>query len=780
MSQIELLAPVGSKDALNAAIAAGSNAVYMAGNKFGARAYANNFSNEDLIEAIKLAHIYQVRVYITVNTLLYDDEIEDILNYIAFLYNHDVDAVIVQDIGLLYLIKKYFPDLEVHASTQMSIHNLEGAQWIEQQGVARIVLARENTIDEIRFIKSQVKSELEIFVHGALCVSYSGQCLMSGLIGGRSGNRGRCAQPCRKKYTLVRNKEVIEQNRYMISPKDLNTIEHVGELIEAGVTSFKIEGRMKSPEYVAIVVSKYRKAIDSYLKHKQVKLDPIDHVEIEQIFNRGFTKGFLFKQSGNAYINLDKNNNTGRLVGEVIQSSKNKVNIRLVEHVIIGDGLFFDSIEYGTTVSRLFIKNQQVTKADQNAIITLDVKPNIPVGTRVFKMTDVMLHQKAQDVITSLNQRIPIHIEAIFKEGQSPMLIASDLLNNKVATTGDILISQAKNQALTYEMVLNQLSKLKDTPYYIQQTNINIDPNVFVPMGVINNLRRDVISQLNTLRENFHRRQPVNIELNHDFSSHNVEDYSIELSVYVRTLEQLEVALNKPVQRIYVDEDLIPNIELNDSRIYVTTKRINHHLQLNKFNNKSLMISNLGDLQRDNIYKHTNFNFNVTNSYSIDYLVKQGINQVTLSIEMNQNKLKDLKYPQKDKIELIIYGYLESMITKHCVFKANCQNQCKASSYVLQDSLNEQFPIYMDQTCHMHILNSKRLILNEELNSLIKMGYKQFRLQFTLESGQETEKIIDSYIEKLLMNNANALDRIIENAKNNNDYTRGFYNKDIK
>ena len=336
--EIELLAPVGSMESLFAAVQNGANAVYLGGKLFNARHSATNFDSDELKEAIKYAHLNDVRVYITVNILIDDKEIEDTLDYIRFLYKIDVDAIIVQDIGLASLARELLPDLPILGSTQMTINNLYGAKHLERMGFTRVILARETPIREIRNIKANTNIELESFVHGALCVSYSGQCLMSSMIGGRSGNRGRCAQPCRMLYSIVDKEDNLVHDwdkRYVLSPKDLNTIEHLDEIIDSGITSLKIEGRMKRPEYVATIVSNYRKVLDKSLD----VLSDDDKKDITQIFNREFTKGIILDDFGKRFISFDRPDNRGAVLGYVSRVDKYKVYIMLQEDVEKGDGI---------------------------------------------------------------------------------------------------------------------------------------------------------------------------------------------------------------------------------------------------------------------------------------------------------------------------------------------------------------------------------------------------------------------------------------------------------
>ena len=316
MKKIELLAPAGNMQSLYAAISAGADAVYLSGKKYGARAYAINFSDDELVEAIRYSHLYDVKVYVTVNTLIYESEMDDFIKYVEFLYRSGIDAVIMQDLGAMDLVRQKFPKLEIHASTQMNIHSLESVKLLEKLGIKRAVLSRELSINDISNIKKNSDIELEIFIQGALCVSFSGCCLMSSLIGGRSGNRGACAQCCRMKYDLVCDNKIVD-NGYLLSTKDLCTVYDMDKLIDIGVSSLKIEGRMKRPEYVYTAVRLYRKAIDSYITTGKIDINDTDIYELKKIFNREFTKGFLFNESNDIFINKKRPNHGGVEIGKV-------------------------------------------------------------------------------------------------------------------------------------------------------------------------------------------------------------------------------------------------------------------------------------------------------------------------------------------------------------------------------------------------------------------------------------------------------------------------------
>ena len=354
MKKPELLAPVGSIESLYAAIEAGADAVYLSGKKYGARVYANNFNDEELIEAIKYAHIYGVKVYVTVNTIIYEYEVEDFINYIDMLHKNNVDAIIIQDIGMFDLIRKTYPNLELHISTQMHIHNIEGVKFFEKLNAQRVVLARETSIDVIKEIKKNTNIELEVFTHGALCISYSGECLMSSLIGGRSGNRGACAGCCRLPYDIISDNKIINKDKYPLSTKDLMTLEHIDELIESGIDSFKIEGRMKRPEYVYQVVSLYRKAIDSYINTGKSTITQEDIKEMKKLFNREFTNGYLFNEK--YIINGKRPNHQGVEIGSVIDYKNGYVYIKLTDKLNVHDGIrILGKSDKGLMLNKMFI-----------------------------------------------------------------------------------------------------------------------------------------------------------------------------------------------------------------------------------------------------------------------------------------------------------------------------------------------------------------------------------------------------------------------------------------
>ena len=463
---IELLAPAGSWEALEAAVNAGADAVYMGGKAFGARAYASNFDEEEMAKAVYFAHMHHVRLYITVNTLVDDSELEALSAYLLFLNNVGVDGLIVQDLGVIRLAKKFVPELPLHASTQMSITNSSGVDFAMGAGMERSVLARELSLKEIGAACSR-GSEIETFIHGALCVCYSGQCLMSSLIGGRSGNRGRCAQPCRLPYKLLNAKDEDmlqgkDAGQYLLSPKDMNTLSILPQLIDAGVVSYKIEGRMKRPEYVAVVVDAYRRAIDSYLAG-DYNVPEEDLANIEQIFNRDFTTAYLERRPGRTMMSDRRPNNRGVLIGRVakLDKNRNKAVIKLDKELHLGDGLeFWVSVggRVGTTVTDMLCGGNSVQSAAHGQQVTIDVPNGVRLNDRVFRTLDSRLMSYAQQFFgPDAKKRIPVDAVVTARLGEPMTVTLTDDEGNVGYGETDFIVEAARKRALDEAGVRKQL-----------------------------------------------------------------------------------------------------------------------------------------------------------------------------------------------------------------------------------------------------------------------------------------------------------------------------------
>lgn len=709
MKKIELLAPAGNMEALKAAVMAGCDAVYLGGNSFGARAFSKNFSNDEIVEAINYCHLYGVKVYVTVNTLIYDNEVESFLEYIEFIHKNNVDAVLIQDLGMFDLVRKTFPNLELHASTQMHIHNLDGVKVMERLGMKRIVLARETSIDDIKKIVKNTDSEIEVFVHGALCISYSGQCLMSSLIGGRSGNRGTCAGSCRLRYDVIdKDGNKLNNGSYPLSTKDLNSLEYIGELIDAGVSSLKIEGRMKSKEYVYKVVSIYRKAIDNYYKHGKVIIDEDDMLELRKIFNREYTKGFLNNTDNLDIINGYRPNHMGVNIGKVIDYKNGIAKIKLDDNLSIGSGLrVIDKKEdIGINVNDFYINNKLVKEAHAGDIISIKVNSPVRLDSKVLITLDSNVNNKIDNLI-NINLR-KVKINGIFKGklGEKSELILDDGIN-RICSYGEI-VNSSVNKPVDKELILGKLNKLGDTVYEFSNLDIDIDNNIFIPMSEINELRRKAINLLNEKRLYKYEFKKVNYEI-------KVPNFDKErlLTCLVSNKNGYD-KLDKKYDYIYSEEDT-----------YGTIKKLPRVIMKYPDNYKEVMIGEIGGFNKyKNVY--TDVSFNVVNSYTVAFLHSLGAKRITLSYELNDNQIKYLidsyvnRYKNNPNLELIISGYEEVMISKYSLNK-----QYNKDLLYLRDMYGNKFKV-ITKDDSMHIFNFRKRNIFD--NKYYDMGINSLRI----------------------------------------------------
>ena len=771
MRDVELLAPVGSFEALKAAVQNGANAVYLGGKDFGARASANNFDRDELKEAVKYAHIRGVQVFVTTNTLRKENEIEDFLEYAKFLYDIDVDAIILQDIGMARLIKRELPDFELHASTQMVAHSLEDVKYLESVGFDRVVLAREVTVEEIKYICDNCKADIEVFVHGALCVCYSGQCLMSSMIGNRSGNRGRCAQPCRQRYELidVYTGEVVNSNGdYLLSPRDLNAIEEIDKVIDAGVHSLKIEGRMKRPEYVATVIDGYRKTIDEYLATNKLNVSDETINDLYTIFNRKFTKGLLLGDVGKDMMNSQLPNNQGLYVGTVVDYNKKakRLKIKLANTLKKGDGINLG----GGTIGRI-IKNGNIeTIGYKGETIELDFVGEARKGQIVFKTSDSELMDRVQATFTQDKEFVKNIIDAkiTIKLGQKPILTLKDRHSNEATIEGDKIVEEAMKVALSKEKVETQLRKLGNTPYELDLLEIELDDNVSLPISLLNQMRRDCIELLDKERVSIKNRKYKNKIVKYKPVLYN-RNKQQEISVKVKNLEQLESALECGVDRIYyedtntIDKGMSLAMKYNKKVIYsapriIRNKEYNHLAKANNAGVESVQVGNYGSIDYFKDKKlNIDYYLNAFNSETINYYKEIGADTLCISQELNINEIKEtIKYTDIN-IESVVYGYTPLMITEYCpmgVIVRDCKKdkrvaKCKESIYALRNSKGDEFRVSQDIFCRSTIYNSNVTCMLDNLYELHELGINVLRLDFTLEDKETVKEVIEAYQEVL-------------------------------
>ena len=512
----ELLAPAGSPESFRAAIAAGADAVYLSGKRFGARKYAANFSDDEIREGIRLAHTRGVRVYVTVNTLIHDRELRGVADELIRLYAAGVDAVLVQDIGVAALAREIVPGLTLHASTQMTIHNTDGVLWAAEQGFSRVVLARELPLEEIRTIAEKTRQSgvgLEVFAHGALCYSYSGQCLLSSVIGGRSGNRGMCAQPCRKPYTLVtgdrdeygrpeRIRDLPSSGHYLISPKDLCTYRHLPELVQAPVVSLKIEGRMKSPEYVAVVVSTYRRALDA-VAAGDGKPEPAAEQDLLLAFNRGFTNGYLFGDRHGTLMASTAPDNRGICIGTVTNQDERSgtVTVRLDGTLLpaTGDGLLFTDPAQGREDWGFLLNNAPVARDKKT--ITFTIPRPVAPRSSLSITSSRGLTARARQIIAhppdDLVHKVPVDctitVDSAGHIGMEGRLESGSGREVSVSYQPDFCLVPARSRPLSRDQLEAQLRKSGDTPFIIRDCSISYSGMLFAPVSELNRMRREFL-----------------------------------------------------------------------------------------------------------------------------------------------------------------------------------------------------------------------------------------------------------------------------------------------
>ena len=716
---MELLSPAGNFECLVAAIEAGCDAVYLGGKLFGARAFSNNFTDEELVEAIKYAHLYGVKVYVTVNTLIYEREVDNFMQYVDFLYKNNVDALIIQDIGMMDLIRKTYPDLELHASTQMHIHNIEGVKLVEKLGLKRAVLARETSIDTIKYIKENTNIELEIFVQGALCISYSGQCLMSALIGNRSGNRGSCAGCCRQPYNLVSNGKKVNKEEYILSTKDLSSLENIGNLIDIGVDSFKIEGRMKSREYVYLVTKMYRLAIDSYLKTGKVQINPEDLKNLKKIFNREFTKGFLNNAKNDEITNSYRPNHQGIKVGKVIKFKDNYISIKLSDDVNINDGIRIG--DTGFIITNMFKDKKKIEHGYKNDIISIYYKGNIKEED-VLKTTDYLLNKQIDFDIKNSKRKVNIDAKVEAYKDKNIKLEITDGINTVVVFGNTV--EKSINSPISFDKIKEQINKLGNTVYCLNNIEINGDKDIFISIKELNELRRKAIEELNDKRlyKYEYKKEEYKIDLP-DFKEER------NYNVLIDNVNQYDKIKALDFNTIYCEEDI------NDSRC---VKRIDRVMNSFPQYNEKLLVGELGSV---NYYENisTDFSLNVTNSYSVAFLHSIGVNKITLSHELNKTQIERLinsyinRYKKKPNLELIVFGRVEAMISKF-----NLNKLYSVDNSYLQDRFNNLYPIVIKNDL-MRIYDYKQLYISD-FEDYFDIGINNIR--FNILTEEDLNKVI--------------------------------------
>ncbi len=721
----ELLAPAGNMEALKAAISNGCDAVYLGMQKFGARAYSSNFDEDSLKEAVEYAHLREVKIYVTMNTIVFEDELEDMTNQLRQLNEIGVDGVIVQDLAVFDYIVENFVDMEAHCSTQMGLDDLEGTLLFKEMGADRVVLSREVEIDKVKEIKKVAQIPLEIFVHGALCVSYSGNCLMSGLIGYRSGNRGRCVGSCRKPYELIDKSTGESLGRsYLLSMKDLNTIDYIDDLKE--IDSLKIEGRMKEPAYVANVVSKYRKALDG-------TVTDADKQNLKKTFNRTFTKGYLFNEDPKDITNIKKPNNFGYEIGRVSGTFKGMYEITLSETLYQNDiiRIDHDNEDINLSVVKLYDREGRlINKAEKTCYIK--IKEKLSKGDILYKTKEYLFYKELEENLNKEFRRFALNLKVYAYPGSRLVIDAEGLGCSYLYESEEILV-EAVNSPTTKEQVVKQLSKLNDTVFALNNLEFE-EYNAFIPVKMLNNARRQIVDVLYAAKLDSKQRRVLLPEAREKIAFEQRAPY---ITASVATKEQYDACIKCGIKEVYFDNIIRRNqvkYEPKDGELL-----IGGYGGIYYYRNRNPFV--------------TDYSLNVSNSEACYKLYKLGAKRVTLSYELNKRQIGELveAYYRKNDgypaLEMVVYGRAPLLFTKYCPLKKMGQcGVCKSKSYEIKDEYGS-FPIISHQDCTTTILNGKILNLLDEIPSI--EGVEAFRLNFTTESGKEVTEVVKAALGKI-------------------------------
>ena len=782
--RVEILAPAGSMECLKAAIAAGADAVYTGGALFGARAYAHNLTEEELLEAIDYVHLHGRRLYLTVNTLIKDREMEkQMYDYLLPYYRQGLDAVIVQDIGLFRFIRKHFPDLPIHASTQMTLTGVDGAKFLEKEGAQRIVTSRELSMAEVKKIADETELEIESFVHGALCYCYSGQCLFSSFIGGRSGNRGQCAQPCRLLYRTPEAK----RPQYLLSLKDICTLELIPEMIESGIYSFKIEGRMKKPEYAAAVAFQYRKYADLYLKYyeecpaeedpaayamKKYRVREEDRQMLLDLYNRGgFHTGYYHTQNGREMISLNRPNHAGVPAVKVLAKKGRNVTAKALTDLYPQD-----IIELPMRKGREKADNYTCKDA-----VKKGMNVQIPVfADTPFKRDEIWMRTRNSTLIDTLreefvNGKIKERICGTFRlYPQEKATLTVKCRDAEITVAGE-KAQEALSQPMSRERIEKQLRKTGNTEFEFSFLKAEIGEKVFLPMQSLNELRREALETLEKVICEKYRRSGEVKDPEEDKTELSMEEEILSgWTASVRTAEQMEVILEEEaIGRIYADCTMFPRIWEKDSYVEWITKvhaagkeiylvmpyifrertRKQYEAAYNRIFGAGwdgILIANYESFAflKEHGYTGrimTDYNLYEFNQESRKFWKEKGVFEFTAPVELTERELQDLRV--KDG-EVIVYGYLPMMISAGCIQKTTRGCLKKSRQTTITDRDRNPFVVKNEcDYCYNILYNYVPLYLGDRMEEVYQIGPGRIRLMFTTERQQEVRRILSAYFE---------------------------------
>ena len=776
----ELLAPAGNWDCARAAVANGADAIYFGMPRFNARMRADNFTEDDLPELMTFLHEHGVRGFTAFNTLVFTQELEAAADQLHKLSKAGVDAIIVQDLGLATMARAMVPDLDLHASTQMTITSPEALSFLDELlGLDRAVIARENSMREIRLFHATDPEavELETFVHGALCVAYSGQCLTSESLGQRSANRGECAQACRMPYEMVVDGESVDMGdqKYLLSPQDLAGIDQVPELIRLGVTSFKIEGRLKTPEYVAAVTRAYRKAIDAACEGRDEIVTDDDRYELEMAFSRGLSSGWLEGIDNKKLVHARFGKKRGAYVGRVVRVGSDWVEVDGDTPLKNGDGIVFDT--GGNTEheqgGRIYQVDKRRISMKRGKIDFEKLKP----GHRVWKTDDPALNADLRktwnrEVLPARKTKLDLEVSG----SSGGNLVIRDRESGEMVESSTPL-EKARSRPLDEEFLKKQLSRLGNTQYELGELHVEISDEPMCPASELNRMRRALVEKLNRRRDASVENRRVTGVTVADLLPERAEpaDDQAELRVLCRTEEQVEVALESGIELIHIDledvrryRDVVTRVRTNfpDARVFLATPRIQKAGEsglfrvVEKAKPDGVLVRNTGGLRHfrnhPDLKMIGDFSLNVANPISAARLIDQsGMENLTVSYDLNIEQVIDLLgATPPDWFELTLHQHMPMFHMEHCVFCSflsegtdftNCGRPCDEHVVELRDRVGQLHPLKADVGCRNTLFNGRAQSGARFYRSLRDAGLKRFRVELLDESAGETAEVIRSY-----------------------------------
>lgn len=798
----ELLSPAGSLDAARAAIANGADAIYLGAERFNARDDGAQLTLEELDQACRLAHSRGARVYLTLNTLIKPAELTDALGLLGECIDRGIDAVIVQDLGLVRLIRRVYPALEIHGSTQMTVHDSAGAAVLEKLGVRRVVLARENTLDDIRTIRAAVPGlSLESFVHGALCISYSGQCYMSGMISERSANRGSCAQSCRKDYSLTNSTtgETLDSG-YLISARDLAAHEHLEDLAEAGIRTIKVEGRKKKPEYVATVTRSYRAFLDQVAKGEPVQ--PLEHAgDLVQIFSRGFTGGMYGGRAGRDYVTRDQSDNRGVDIGVVTAWARGGLFVELSVPLETGDGIALEPPqgEAGTVTGFTISSVRTLSASGGVTRQVVDARTAVPNGWRVLRTSHAALLARARASFASLaalarSRKTRVDVRAFGSAG-SPLKLLFSADGEQVEVRTEISLAPANKRALDQAQLREQLGRMGETPFALGAVDDRALSNgLFIPVSEINGLRQRAIEQLMIRRDwalqaaRADRAAIIESAVKADDSAPRVLAQAIVvgadaplfvLAADVCRIEDAHAAAEAGATEIAFDPFLrhpLPPVTRVAALARAMTARgiafrlrtptivrpeERRHLDKWLALGTPILTGHLGllaDLAREGRDVVGDYSLNCFNQHTADELFTLGATRLVLSVELTGDEIADVARPRHGLgFDTLVYGRPEGMTIEHCVLSAafdrepgSCRDLCVRDHPLVQitDPAGYTFAVATDSACRNRLLHSRPIEASEFLPRLWSTGIRAYRMLFNV-PGDPVANITARYREAL-------------------------------